>query len=235
MKNILLTLVMMMTLLISIGSASAQSSPEWIKDLKQSKTADQIFVVAGVGQTTAWISMHEKDSNGNWNQIMTTPGFIGKYGLGKTREGDSKTPVGIFHFNRAFGIAPDPGCNAFDYLQVDENHYWSGDSRKGMRYNQMVDIREFPDLNREDSEHIVDYDPHYTYALNISYNEKGKAGKGSAIFLHCFSDIKPYTGGCVAIPIDKMRFVMQNVKADCVVVIDSLKNLSTETYEEWGL
>ena len=48
---------------------------------------------------------------------------------------------------------------------------------------------------------------------------------GSAIFLHCFGDRKPYTGGCVSIPLEQMRFVMEHVSPECVVVIDSLDNL----------
>ena len=37
--------------------------------------------------------------------------------------------------------------------------------------------------------------------------------------------MKPYTGGCVAVPEYIMQQVMQKVTADCVVVIDTLENL----------
>ena len=211
------------------------SSPEWIKELGEKNQATQLFVVAGVGKTTAYVSMHEKKADGSWVQIISTPGFIGKYGLGKTKEGDAKTPVGTFHFNYGFGIADDPGCKAFTYKKVDNNDYWSGDTRENYRYNQMVSIKDYPDLNKEDSEHLIDYLYQYQYALNVDYNEAGVAGLGSAIFLHCVGDQKPYTGGCIAIPHRNMVTVMQNVHKDCVVVIDELKNLSPETYKKWGL
>ena len=211
-----------------------EDSPDWVRSLGKEKKAKQLFVVAAVGQTTAYVSMHEKDKSGNWKQIMSTPGFIGKFGLGKEKEGDGKTPVGTFLFNAAFGIAEDPGC-ALDYLRVTENEYWSGDQREGYHYNEMISIEDLPDLNKDDSEHIIDYDREYQYCLNISYNEKGKPGLGSAIFLHCFGDIKPYTGGCVAIPQDMMITVMQNVRKDCVVVIDSLKEISPETWDSLKL
>jgi L,D-peptidoglycan transpeptidase YkuD (ErfK/YbiS/YcfS/YnhG family) len=155
---------------------------------------------------------------------MSTPGYIGKEGLGKTKEGDGKTPVGTFFFNRAFGIAEDPGC-AIPYVQADEDTYWSGDIREGMHYNELVSLKDYPDLDLENSEHIFDYQYQYQYCLNISYNEECTPGLGSAIFLHSFGDRKPYTGGCVAIPIEQMYFVMQHVSPDCVVVIDSLENL----------
>ena len=88
----------------------------------------------------------------------------------------------------------------------------------------MVNIKDFPALNKNDSEHLIEFNPQYIYALNISYNENGTAGKGSAIFLHCLGDKKTWTGGGVEIPENKMLFVMQNVQPNCVVVIDSLKN-----------
>jgi L,D-peptidoglycan transpeptidase YkuD (ErfK/YbiS/YcfS/YnhG family) len=212
----------------------AEDSPEWVGSLDQAKDDEQLFVVAAIGKTTAYVSMHQKDEDGNWKQIITTPGYIGKYGLGKTKEGDAMTPIGTFHFNAAFGIADDPGC-AIEYQQVTEDDYWSGDQREGYHYNEMVSIADLPDLNTGDSEHIVDYTNEYQYCLNISYNAEGTPGLGSAIFLHCLGAVKPYTGGCVAIPKDKMVTVMQNVSEDCVVVIDSLRELSPATWNQMGL
>ena len=206
-------------------SQEPQDSPEWVTKLDAAKDAKQLFVVAGYERSTAWISMHEKDADGNWKMILSTPGFIGKEGLGKTKEGDGKTPVGTFRFNKAFGIADDPGC-AIAYIKVDDDTYWSGDN--DIQYNQMVSIKDYPDLNTDDSEHIVDYQYEYQYCMNISYNEEGTPGKGSAIFLHCFGDRKPRTGGCVAIPEEQMYFVMQHVDPDCVVVIDSMENFGAE-------
>ena len=58
-----------------------------------------------------------------------------------------------------------------------------------------------------------------------SANNEGTPGRGSAIFLHCFGPLKPYTGGCVALPENLMKLVMQTVREDCVVVIDTLENL----------
>ena len=202
-------------------------SPEWVAALPAAQEADQLFVVAAMSmdRTTAFISMHQKDENGVWKQILSTPGFVGKNGLcldADHVEGCGQTPVGVYHFNKAFGIAADPGC-ALPYIQVDDDIYWSGDPN--YHYNEMMNINDYPDLVMDDSEHIVDYEYQYRYCLNISFNEEGTPGRGSAIFLHCFGPVKPYTGGCVAIPENLMKQVMQNVHADCVVVIDTLENL----------
>lgn len=206
-------------------------SPEWVTNLDAAKdeSVNQLFVVGGLGmdKTTATASMHQRDAEGNWKQILSTPAFVGKNGLcldADHAEGCAQTPVGVYHFNKAFGIAADPGC-AIPYTQVTDDTYWSGDDREGMHYNEMVSFAEYPDLDMENSEHIVDYEYQYQYCLNISFNEEGTPGRGSAIFLHCFGPVKPYTGGCVALPENIMKMVMENVEPDCVVVIDTLDNM----------
>ena len=214
-------------------------SPEWVKALPAARdeSVTQLFVVAGMGmdKTTATISMHERDSDGSWKQVLSTPGYVGKNGLcldADHAEGCGQTPIGVYKFNKAFGIAADPGC-AIPYVQVTDNTYWSGDAREGMHYNEMIDITDYPDLDKTDSEHIVDYEYPYQYCLNISFNEDGTPGRGSAIFLHCFGTVKPYTGGCVSVPENIMKLIMQRVKPECVVVIDTLKNLSGKDSIDW--
>ena len=204
-------------------------SPTWVGELEAAETSDQMLIVAAFDATAtdAWISLHEKQTDGTWHMVMTTPGFIGKNGLGKTKEGDAKTPVGVFHFNRAFGIADDPGSK-IPYVKADSDTYWSSDPREGYHYNELVSLKDLPDLNDNggDSEHIVDYPYHYQYCLNISYNEEGTPGLGNAIFLHCFGPAKPFSGGCVAIPEDHMVYVMRNVDEKTAVVIDTYEKLS---------
>lgn len=211
--------IMAMLLLFALPAlAEGKKSPEWISNLKAAKNAEQLVIVQGTKGSNAKFSFHEKDSvSGEWNEIISCNAFIGKNGWGKTREGDSKTPTGVYTFTMAFGILEDPGC-AMGYTQVDDSHYWDGDS-KSERYNQFVSTRDYDDFNRKDSEHIIDYTLAYKYCLNISYNLDGEPNKGSAIFLHCQTKNK-FTGGCVAIPERDMREVLRHVKEGCVVVMD---------------
>ena len=234
---LLLTFVMVACLTACSSNTSTQSeykgistdSPDWVANLDAAATADQMLIVAAFDETAtdAWISLHEKQKDGTWKMIMTSPGFIGKNGLGKTKEGDAKTPTGVFHFNRAFGIADDPGCK-IPYVKVDQDTYWSGDPREGFHYNELVSIKDLPDLDLAsgDSEHIIDYTYHYQHCLNISYNEAGTPGLGSAIFLHCFGPVKPFTGGCVAIQEDHMKYVMRHVDENPAVVVGLYEALS---------
>ena len=87
MRTFLLTM-MALIMFVSQSAYAATPSPQWVKNLPVAKTSEQMVIVAGVQGSTAWISMHEK-INGQWEMIMTTPGFIGKNGLGKTRRQNS--------------------------------------------------------------------------------------------------------------------------------------------------
>ena len=245
-KCILPVFVLTMSIILSSGGSAASAeecrlfaaahetapSPEWVSMLSaaEDERVTQLFIVAGLGmdKTTATVSMHERNDGGEWEQVLSTPGFVGRNGLCPDEEhweGCEQTPLGVYSFNTAFGIAEDPGC-AIPYTRVDEDTYWSEDDREGMHYNEMISLSDYPGLDLQSSEHIVDCPYEYQYCLNISFNEDGAPGRGSAIFLHCFGRTRPYTGGCVAIPEYTMKQVMQRVRPDCVVVIDTLENLS---------
>ena len=81
-----------------------------------------------------------------------------------------------------------------------------------------------PKLDTENSERIADYDYAYQYCLNMGYNAECEYEKGFGFFMHCFRNNRPYTGGCVAVPENIMKFVMQHVKPGCRITIDSLEN-----------
>lgn len=200
-----------------------RESPAWVAKLDAAKDAEQLIVVAGVGKTCAYVTMHEKAGDGAWNQIIATPGFIGRDGLGDANIEDAYTPVGTFTIDKAFGLAEDPGC-AMEYTQVDDTYYWSGDAREGMHFNELVSTNDLPDLDVEECERIAEFDYAYRYVLNMGYNAECEVKKGFGFFMHSFRVNRPYTGGCVAVPEDIMRFVMQHVKPGCRITIDSLEN-----------
>ena len=218
--KIFMLLVLIIMAVPAYGAGS--KSPEWLSQLNVAQDAQQLAIVSGTHGTNARFSLHEKDSSGVWHEVIHAPAYIYKKGWCKTREGDSKTPAGVFTFTEAFGINEDPGC-PMGYTQVDDSHYWGGDSNSE-KYNQFVSTRDYDDFSKKDSEHIIDYDLAYKYCLNISYNSDGTPKKGSAIFLHCYTKNK-FTGGCVSLPEDIMREVVTRVKSGCVVVMDTAKNI----------
>ena len=200
-----------------------RKSPEWVTKLEATKDCEQLIVVAGVDKSTAYITMHEKNSDGEWEQIIATPGFIGLDGLGDANINDCYTPVGTFTIDKAFGLADDPGCQ-MEYTKVDDNYYWSGDAREGMHFNELVNIKDVPGLDTENCEHISDFDYAYQYVLNMGYNSECEEEKGFAFFFHSFCIDTPYTGGCVGVPENIMKFIMQHIEDGCKITIDSLEN-----------
>lgn len=166
----------------------------------QDASVKQLIFVQCTQESNARFLMFQK-TDGQWTELLSCPAFIGKNGLGKTKEGDNKTPEGIFGLSTAFGIKDNPGSK-IPYTRLHENLYWCGDDAY---YNQMIDITENP--HDCQGEHLIKCNPEYAYALFIDYNKEGILGKGSAIFLHCTGE-NPYTAGCVAISENNMKTVL---------------------------
>lgn len=62
--------------------------------------------------------------------------------------------------------------------------------------------------------------PYYDYGLALDYNKECVPGKGSAIFLHCFT-ASPDSGsaGCIRLPESRMRELVQSATERTKVVI----------------
>lgn len=202
-----------------IQNQNPTDSPEWLMKVDGVENSDQIIVVAGVEGTTAYVSMHEKDSDGKWKMILETPGYIGFEGMGDSNANNKMTPIGTFTIDKAFGIADNPGCK-MEYTQITKEHYWSGDSRDGMHFNELVNINDVPGINVGECERIDDFKYEYRYCLNMGYNPQKDPNKGFGFFMHCTGLQKPYTGGCVAINEAVMKVIMQKVKNGCKIAIN---------------
>lgn len=207
---------------------------EKIGRLEVAKYTNQIMVVS-VTDDGARLCLYESEvcdeetiknkfrhDGESWKLVLETEAIIGKKGLGKTKEGDGKTPVGVFLFVKAFGILDNPGTK-LEYTKVKENDYWVDDSGSSY-YNQFVSVDEC-EKYWDSAEHIVDYGESYHYVLATSYNIERILGRGSAVFLHCASEEAEYTAGCIAVPEVYMREIMKWVEPQCVLIIDYEKNI----------
>lgn len=177
----------------------------------------QLITVQAVDTRNARVKLFEKSvENGKnvWTETLSCDGYIGKNGLGKTKEGDNMTPIGDFGITCAFGIKDDPGT-AVDYVDITEYTYCCGDENA---YNQLIDIRECPH-DCSNGEHMIDYSPEYNYGLFIDYNKEGTPGLGSAIFLHCMG-ANPFTGGCIAVSEENMVTILKAAEPGVRIIID---------------
>ena len=104
----------------------SETGESFAASLKASEGRSQLICVVAEGNQCV-LTMHEKREDGLWHQILETDGVIGLNGLYKEKEGDKKTPVGVFSFIKAFGIKEDPGT-VFDD-QNDEHRHDAHDER----------------------------------------------------------------------------------------------------------
>ena len=218
-KALLLIFIFLLVLLSATPVSAA--NPKW-KKLKvkyaEKANTDRLIFVKYLGGTKARLYMFTKNTRRNgthyWKKILRCKAFVGMNGIGKKREGDVKTPKGTFRLTEGFGIKDNPGLTGLKYTKLTDYLYWSGEQST---YNTMVDSRVLGHVP-QNSEHLIDYNPHYNYALNINYNRKHIYKKGSALFLHCTGS-NPYTHGCVAVTEANMIRIMKNTTAKTRICI----------------
>ncbi len=159
------------------------------------------------GTLTLLTKQQNADGKSTWTKLSECTAKYGKAGLGKTREGDNKTPVGVFKMNTPFGIKDAEAGFPSNYIKVDRDCYWNGDSQSEL-YNKLVSSRTYTGFKTSESEHLINYAPYYNYCIDTGYNYEGTPYKGSAIFLHCVVG-NENTHGCIAIPEENMKEVLR--------------------------
>ena len=201
---------------VTFPALTANDGESFAARLPAASTCDQMVVVQYKSGSSATLTMHEKDESGVWRQTLSSYAYVGKSGIGKTKEGDMKTPTGTFNLKTPFGIKANPGTS-LDYVKVTKNHYWCGTSGSKY-YNQLIDTRVTNRARTRSDEYLVNYPGVYNYAAFIDYNAAGAKGKGSCIFLHCTGSHK-YTAGCIAVPQSVMVKILKALKSGCKIVI----------------
>ena len=209
---------------ISIEPQSFEELDIDVSKFKVASSTNQIILVIPPNYTSTDAMLYFFIKEGNtWNLRIEAKAYIGKNGLGKEVQGDKKTPIGVYKFNRYFGIEENPGTN-LPYVKINESHYWDGDSNS-KNYNTLVNIETYKDFETSESEHLIDYNPGYEYSLNIDYNKAQIPKKGAGIFLHCFTRSQ-FTAGCVAIHKNDLYNIYQEINKDCHIIINTKENLT---------
>lgn len=197
--------------------------------LEASGEADQLVVVVGTGGCNADVSYYKKDGDGSWELSWKEAGIVGKNGItwDKT-EGDGKTPAGAYRFTIPFGLKEDPGA-ILPYHRIVQGDFWVDDPASA-HYNQLVNTG-VTARDWKSAENLPASRPVYNYALALSYNEECVPGKGSAIFLHCFT-ANPDNGsaGCIRLPEERVRELVRSVtKNTRIVIVPDAKQLNQGT------
>ncbi len=197
---------MIFILLISGLSFAMPSSEDkipdaWLPLLQEAdKSGSSQLLLAftnSAGQTRAELFCLEKASD-TWRFAMPPiEAVVGRKGIAEPllkREGDGKSPHGIFPIGNSFGYEVQVDTR-MPYKQVSTDDIWVDDPASS-EYNRMVkkgatQAKSFEEMKRKDEM--------YKLGLVVEYNTNPVTpGHGSAIFVHIWK--KPFspTAGCLA-------------------------------------
>lgn len=169
----------------------------------------QLIYVKPTGKAISQAVLYQfqrKDCSSKWEKVVGPLDiYFGRNGvapLGTKREGDGKTPEGIYSVTETFGFEPEPEMK-MPYYALTDDMVWVSES-KDARYNQL-----FRDLTHEydgkNVEHLRKIGS-YKYVGVVDYNRNPIIpGWGSAIFIHSKSPKRKDTSGCVALDFEDMK------------------------------
>ncbi len=178
----------------------------------------QVIIVSPVknGSCRASLSTWQRQGS-SWRRELLASAMIGKNGLAAAnakREGDGKTPSGIYPLETAFGYAPsiDTGLS---YRQASTDDFWVDDVTS-VQYNEWVK----GPLPAGSFERMKRFDNLYQYGIVIGYNRHPVVrGAGSAIFIHVWRRYDSPTSGCVALNQRNIRRLLHWLKQQYQPVI----------------
>ena len=128
---------------------------------------------------------------------------VGVHGVGPTREGLGRTPVGVFTMTWAFGNVATDGTR-LPYFRTGPDDWWD-ENPASAEYNRLVVSPYSPG---GDSENLYDAGVAYSHAVVINYNSNPVVkGAGSGFFLHVSTGFP--TAGCVALNARALNQIMR--------------------------
>jgi L,D-peptidoglycan transpeptidase YkuD (ErfK/YbiS/YcfS/YnhG family) len=182
---------------VTSPSVAVAAPAPLIDSIRELGSAEQVVTVTTSSWTasTATLQAFEKDG-GAWRPVVgPTPAFVGVHGFAPPadkREGDGRTPAGIYAFESMFGTDTDPGVH-FSYRVAGPPDVWVDDPGSAL-YNTW---QQDPAAGRWTSAEQLDQPAPYAHAAVIGWNTARVPGRGSAIFFHV--SLGHGTAGCVAV------------------------------------
>ena len=157
----------------------------------------------------------------NGEEPYKMKGVAGKNGFAiNKKEGDGKSPIGVFSFGTAFGSQVKPAKLKISYKKTTKYDFWIDDV-KSTNYNKWITYKGDPNKKWNSFERMNH--ELYKYGVVINYNtDPIIKGKGSAIFLHKWRNENGKTAGCVATSEKNILTLLQ---------LDRSKEEST--YDHW--
>jgi L,D-peptidoglycan transpeptidase YkuD (ErfK/YbiS/YcfS/YnhG family) len=187
------------------GERTAACPPTLPNRLETGSATQLVTVIARSRASTQGTLRLWRRRTGCWRALGGPwSAWLGQRGTSPAkREGDRRTPAGVFVFSRVmYGIAPDPGVRV-PYRRLVCGDWWVEDPASPY-YNQFRHVRcgSMPPF-RVKSEDMSRSPTAYRHLAVIAYNTNPVVpGRGSGIFLHA-STGRP-TLGCVSLPLPRL-------------------------------
>lgn len=210
-----------------------------------------LVVTPGWDEVQGELRRFERSAAGSAWRAVGAPGLIvvGRAGLAwdplvtpvvpgpQKKEGDGRSPAGVFSVGKAFGFAPshDATWTKLPYLHVVEGIECVDDPASAV-YNQIVDRRTVKQPDWTSAELMRDVGEPYRWGVVVNYNTPAVAGRGSCIFLHIGGEGGRGTVGCTAMSPDELRQVMGWLDPMSSPVVVQLPRPAYERVKaEWSL
>lgn len=182
----------------------------------------QLVVVVSPKDTSVVASLTRYERIGkSWQQIGDViPVNLGKKGLAwgrglhsaksgvQKKEGDQKSPAGLFRFGTAFGYAPASDVSLkVPYASITDTQICIEDS-DSKYYNQIVDETQVT-KDWETRESMMRKDEQYKWGIYVRHNMPAKAEAGSCIFFHIWRKPGSGTLGCTAMSEENLLALLE--------------------------
>lgn len=136
----------------------------------------------------------------------------GKHPLAATqgnrkKEGDGKSPAGIFSFGVAFGYAAEMPALKMPYVPITERIQCIEDS-ESKYYNRIVDNTQVT-KDWQTADFMQRKDDLYEFGIFVNHNAAAQPAGGSCIFLHLWRGFGKPTAGCTAMERGNMLRLLQ--------------------------
>jgi L,D-peptidoglycan transpeptidase YkuD (ErfK/YbiS/YcfS/YnhG family) len=247
-------LMMIAFLLVSIAVNQPIFGEETISNLSGiPDTSLQMILVLSDNWNDFHAKMYlcEKEA-GLWYIKTDFPAVLGKIGLAwgvglhsplllaesepQKKEGDLKSPAGVFTLGKCMGYAPSCPYNPnLDYEQIKET-YQGIDDPDSKYYDQIIDTTAIQEEDWKSFEKMKRADGLYRWLIVVNHNIENEPGKGSLIFIHIWRGQNYGTAGCTAISEDHMAELLQWLdKREKPIIVQLPLKVYRKYQKEWSL
>jgi len=140
-----------------------------------------------------------------WGRGLHPAGLVGP----RKREGDGRSPAGIFELRAVTGYAETPPEGSRLPYRAASSRLLCVDDPRSSHYNALVDTAEVAG-DWSSAEEMRRADALYQYVVWVGHNDRPvEAGGGSCIFLHLRSSPAAVTAGCTAFEPAAMEWLLR--------------------------